>query len=45
VLNDRLHYPLPADIEKPPNDDAAEKNREYRAVSDVDTISSRGVTN
>ena len=38
VLNGRLHYPLPPDIDKPLNDGASEKNREYRDVSDVATV-------
>ena len=31
VFNGHLHYPLPDDIDKPLNDAAAEKVREYRA--------------
>jgi hypothetical protein len=31
MLNGYLHYHLPADIDKPLNDAAAEKIREYRA--------------
>jgi hypothetical protein len=31
VLNGNLHYPLPADIDKPLNEAAADKIRDYRA--------------
>ncbi len=32
VLNDNLHYPLPSDIDKPLNSEAAaDKIRDYRA--------------
>ena len=31
VLNGKIHYPLPADIDKPLHDAAAEKIREYHA--------------
>ena len=31
VLNGKIHYPLPADIDKLLHDDAAKKIREYRA--------------
>jgi hypothetical protein len=31
VLNGNLHYPLPSDVDKPINEAAADKIRDYRA--------------